>query len=586
MDQKRLLLFIAISVVIVTGFQVLFPSPPPAPHPAAVAASSPAAPDLSHPAPTGAVPGAEAEDAPPADAPRLAIDAPAVTGSLSLTGARLDDLRLRNYHETVDRNSPLVRLLERPGEPQPSYLQFGWSGADGVAVPDDKTVWKASAPALRDGTPVTLSWDNGHGLTFEIALAIDQHYLFSVTQTVRNTGHDPARVWPWQRVRRDYAPVTSGFGVLFEGMIGAVDGRLKEIGYPAAKSAAEKADGVAFTQGATGGWAGFDDKYWLTATIPDQQEAVTTTWNHTLHAGRDRYQISYVAADAETVPAGGAASAASRAFIGAKEVHLLDRYEKKDHIPLLSYAVDWGWFFFLTKPFFYALDFLNGIFGNFGIAILIFTVFVKLAFYPLAARAYQSMGKMRLLAPKIQAARERFKDDPVKQQQAMMEVYKQEGISPMAQAGGCLPLIIQIPVFFSLYKVILINIEMRHAPFVGWIRDLSATDPTNVFNLFGLLPFDPSALSPTLHLGIWPLILGATMYFQQKLNPPPPDPTQARIFQFMPIVFTFMMGRFPAGLVIYWSWNNTLTIAQQWYIQRNAKLTGPAGPPARAKAKA
>ena len=289
--------------------------------------------------------------------------------------------------------------------------------------------------------------------------------------------------------------------------------------------------------------------------------------------GRDHYQVSYQASAPQHVAPGADASFDSRLFVGAKEVHLLDRYETQLHIPLLSYAVDWGRFFFLTKPFFYAIDWFYSVTGNFGIAILIFTVLVKIAFYPLAAKSYQSMGKMRLLAPKIQAARERHKDDPAKQQAAMMEVYKQEGISPAAQAGGCLPMLIQIPVFFSLYKVILVTIEMRQAPFFGWIHDLSATDPTNVFNLFGLIPFNPELISPTLHLGIWPVLLGVTMFFQQKLNPPPPDPVQARMFQFMPIIFTFMMGRFPAGLVIYWTWNNLLTMAQQWYIQRNVTLT-------------
>ncbi len=579
MDQRRLLLFIAISVAIFALFQFVFPPPPRPAHPA----NTPVAANVSA-QPPQARPEGDSE-ALPTTGPRLAIEAPNLVGSMSLTGARLDDLRLRDFHETVDRNSPLVRLLERPDEKQPSYLQFGWLGPDGVKLPDDRTQWHASAGTLRAGEPVALTWDNGAGLSFRIDLAIDKQYLFNITQSVHNAGTAPVQLWPWQRVRRDYAPLTSGYGVLFEGLIGAVDNRIKEMGYPGTKSAAEKHDGTAFEQQDQGGWAGFTDKYWLTALIPDQQAQVKTSWAHTTHDGNDRYQISYVTASPQTVAPGGDASFGSRDFVGAKEVHLLDRYESRQHIPLLSYAVDWGWFFFLTKPFFYAIDFIYSLTGNFGVAILIFTVFVKLAFYPLAATSYRSMGKMRLLAPKIQAARERFKDDPARQQQAMMEVYKQEGVSPMAQAGGCLPLVIQIPVFFSLYKVILVTIEMRHAPFFGWIHDLSATDPTNVFNLFGLLPFDPSAISSTLHLGIWPLILGATMFFQQRLNPPPPDPTQARIFQFMPIVFTFMMGRFPAGLVIYWSWNNTLTIAQQWYIQRNAKLTGPATS-TRAKAKA
>ncbi len=251
-------------------------------------------------------------------------------------------------------------------------------------------------------------------------------------------------------------------------------------------------------------------------------------------------------------------------------MHLLDRYETDGHIPLLSYAVDWGWFYFLTKPFFYAIDFIYSIVGNFGVAILIFTLCVKGLFYPIAARSYRSMGKMRLLGPKITQVRERYKDEPAKLQSEMMAVYKSENVSPVS---GCAPMLLQIPVFFSLYKVILVTIEMRHAPFFGWIQDLSATDPTNIFNLFGLLPFNPGLISPYLHLGIWPLLMGASMFFMQKLNPPAPDPAQQKMLQFMPLIFMFTMGRFPAGLVIYWTWNNLLTMTQQWYIQRQAKLT-------------
>jgi YidC/Oxa1 family membrane protein insertase len=340
--------------------------------------------------------------------------------------------------------------------------------------------------------------------------------------------------------------------------------------YSSVKSAAAKHDGVGYEHVGAGGWAGFTDKYWLTAVIPAQDAAVRTSWNQWQDNGEQRYQVSYMAEQPEHVAPGGTASFASRVFVGAKEVHLLDAYETKDGIPLLSYAVDWGWFFFLTKPFYYAIDFIYSITGNFGVAILIFTLGVKILFYPIAARSYRQMGKMRLLGPKIQQVRERYKDDPAKLQTEMMTVYKAENVSPVS---GCAPMLLQIPVFFSLYKVILVTIEMRHAPFFGWIQDLSATDPTNVFNLFGLLPFDPSLLSPYLHLGIWPLIMGGTMYIQQKLNPPAPDPAQARMLQFMPLIFMFTMGRFPAGLVIYWSWNNALTFAQQWYIQRSAELS-------------
>jgi YidC/Oxa1 family membrane protein insertase len=340
--------------------------------------------------------------------------------------------------------------------------------------------------------------------------------------------------------------------------------------YSATKTAADKANSVAYTNTGAGGWAGFTDKYWLTAVVPDQAVAVHNEFKHWLDNGADRYEVNYLVNDAEKAAPGADATYDSRVFVGAKEVHLLDRYEAKSDIPLLSYAVDWGHFFFLTKPFFYAIDFLYSVVGNFGVAILLFTLIVKGLFYPIAARSYRSMGKMRLLGPKITEVREKYKDDPAKLQSEMMTVYKAEGVNPVS---GCAPMLLQIPVFFSLYKVILVTIEMRQAPFFGWIQDLSATDPTNVFNLFGLIPFDPSVISPMLHLGVWPVLMGASMFFMQKLNPPAPDPAQQRMMQFMPLIFVFSMGRFPAGLVIYWTWNNLLTMAQQWYIQRQAKLT-------------
>ncbi len=579
MDQKRLLIFVALSVAIIAVFQLIMPTPPrrPVMHQQAQSLQ-----DHTKDTPSNAV-GAPTHDPatpgtqpvavpPPRDQPRLRIDAQGVIGSIDLVGAQLDDLRLRNYHETVDKKSPLVRLLEPASDPQPSFVQFGWSAGGGVKVPDDSTLWTASGGLLSDTNPVALTWDNGAGLVFRIDLSVDKNFLFSVRQSVRNTTAGQVDVWPWQRVRRNYTPQTAGLN-LFEGLLGVMDLRTKEVGYAAAKKAGAGHDGVAYEHEGDGGWAGFCDKYWLSAIVPDQSVPVRSVWTHTEADGADRYQISYVTTQPLHAAAGADAGYDSRIFAGAKEVHLLDRYEEKLGIPMLSYAVDWGWFYLLTKPFFYAIDWLNDVTGNFGVAILIFTVLVKLAFYPLAAKSYRSMGKMRLLAPKVQAARERYKDDPAKQQTAMMEVYKAEGVSPAAQAGGCLPMVIQIPVFFSLYKVILVTIEMRHAPFFGWIHDLSATDPTNIFNGFGILPFDPSLISPYLHLGVWPVVLGLTMFFQQRLNPPAPDPAQQKMLQFMPLIFVFMMGRFPAGLVIYWCWNNTLTIAQQWYIQRGAQLT-------------
>jgi YidC/Oxa1 family membrane protein insertase len=575
MDRNRLILFIAISAAITFGFQILLPGRPHmAPQAQHASLTQPGMPGSSPLSKVLTPPGHQPTPVPPpANAPRVKIAAPRVQGSIDLVGARLDDLQLRDYHDTVSKTSPLVRILEPASDPEPSYIQLGWAAGDGVKIPDDTTLWTSNGGDLTPNHPVSLTWDNGQGLVFQIDYTVDANYLFNARQIVRNTGKTGVDIWPWQRVRRDYAPPAASYSVLFEGLIGVEDGHTHEFGYPKAKSTADKDAGTAYEHDGTGGWSGFTDKYWLTALVPDQSADMKSLWYYNHDDGHDHYQISYQQAAPQHVAPGADATFASRVFAGAKDVHLLDRYETRDHIPLLSYAVDWGWFFFITRPFFYAIDWIYGLTGNFGVAILIFTVIVKIAFFPLATRSYRSMGKMRLLGPKIAEVRARYKDDPARQQKEMMEVYKAEGISPMAQAGGCLPMLIQIPVFFSLYKVILVTIEMRHAPFFGWIQDLSAVDPTNVFNLFGLLPFNPELLSPTLHLGLWPCILGLTMFLQQKLNPPPPDPVQARMFQFMPLIFMFMLGRFPAGLVIYYAWNNTLTIGQQWYIQRGATLT-------------
>ncbi|MDE2576657.1 MAG: membrane protein insertase YidC, partial [Rhodospirillales bacterium] len=504
---------------------------------------------------------------------RVAINAPRVEGSISLLGARLDEVVLRNYRETIDPKSPLVRLLEPLGGAQPYFVQFGWSAPAGstVKLPDSTTLWSASAPALTATTPVTLSWDNGQGQIFHIILSVDENYMFSVQQRVENHGAAPVAVYPWSRISRDYTPEVLGTYILHEGMVGVLGDRLQEVKYATAKSDAAKNGGVAYTHTGAGGWAGITDKYWLAALVPDQKVATTTAFRYA-NVGGDSYQVYAVTQEPETIAPGAQAGLDSRVFAGAKEVHLLDHYETSLGITRFSYAVDWGWFFFITKPFFYAIDWLNKLIGNFGVAIMVFTVFVKLLFFPLANKSYRSMSKMKLLGPKITALREQYKDDTAKQQQAMMALYKAEKVNP---ASGCLPMVIQIPVFFSLYKVIYTTIEMRQAPFFGWIHDLSAIDPTNIFNAFGLLPFDPTVISPFLHLGAWPLIMGLTMFFQQKLNPPPPDPVQARMFQFMPVIFTFMLARFPAGLVIYWSWNNTLTIAQQWLIMRQTRLAKP-----------
>jgi YidC/Oxa1 family membrane protein insertase len=581
MDQQRLILAIAISIAILLGFQYLvaphLPHPPPPPP--AKLASNQTTPGKTA-TPSEGAPGTVAQTAPPAapkNVPRLKVASPRLSGSISLVGARIDDLILTDYRETLAPNSPDVRLLEPVSESQPYYAQYGWSPTPGsdIKVPDNDTLWTASSDTLSAGHPVTLSWDNGQGLTFQLLLSVDDDYMFSVQQSVKNTAGAAVTLYPWARIRRDYTPANEGYtsiyGGVSDGMLGVVDRTLHAMTYASAKSKAEKADGIAYDATPTGGWAGLTDKYWLTALAPDQSVATKVTFRYTKDDG-DHYQVGYLAEQPETLAQGASATLSWHTFAGAKVLSLLDRYEVAYHIPNFNKAVDFGWFYLLARPIFYCLDWLNGLLGNFGLAIIAFTTGVKLLFFPLANYSYRSMSKMKLLGPKMQALRERLKDDPAKLQSEMMAMYRAEKVNP---ASGCLPMLVQIPVFCSLYVVIFTTIEMRQAPFFGWIHDLSQPDPTNVFNAFGLLPFDPTVVSSYLHLGLWPLIMGLTMYLQQKLNPPPPDPMQARMFQFMPIIFTFMLARFPAGLVIYWTWNNLMSVAQQWLIMRRTRLARP-----------
>jgi YidC/Oxa1 family membrane protein insertase len=585
MDQKRLMLAIAVSIAILLGFQYLVapylphpPAPPPPAHVAAnQAASNQATPEKTAPSASSAIGGQTTQSAVPKNVPRLKIAAPQVRGSISLVGARIDDLILTDYRETLAPDSPQVRLLEPLSEPQPYYVQYGWTAAPGeqAKLPGNDTLWTASADTLSASHPVTLSWDNGQGLTFELQLAIDDNYMFSVRQAVKNGSGQPVSLFPWARIRRDYTPANEGYtsiyGGVSDGMSGVVDGTLHAMTYASAKSTAKKHDGIAYDATATGGWAGLTDKYWLTALAPDQSVPVKVAFRYIGEDG-DHYQADYLAQQPETIAPGAEVGLPWHTFAGAKVLNLLDRYQAEYHIPNFDKAVDFGWFSLLARPIFYCLDWLNSLLGNFGLAIIAFTTCVKALFFPLANYSYRSMSKMKLLGPKMTALRERLKDDPSKLQSEMMAMYRAEKVNP---ASGCLPMLVQIPVFCSLYVVIFTTIEMRQAPFFGWIHDLSQPDPTNVFNLFGLLPFDPTIISSYLHLGLWPLIMGGTMFLQQKMNPPPPDPVQARLFQFMPLIFTFMLARFPAGLVIYWTWNNLLSVAQQWLIMRRTRLARP-----------
>jgi YidC/Oxa1 family membrane protein insertase len=600
LDQKNLVIAIVLSIAIVLGFEFFYNLPRlerdkaqkaqeaakqatsevMTPTPAMPGATAtPAAPGSSPPtAPGMAAPAVAPTATPPAQQPRVKIDATHVTGSIRIAGARLDDLQLTKHRESTEPGSPPVTLLAAQGTANPYFAEFGWVAATpGIAVPNADTPWTPDRQTLTVQQPVTFSWDNGQGLRFERRVSIDDEYMFQITQRVVNTGASAVDLHPFGLVSRHGTPALAGFYILHEGPIGVLNGTLAEYSYDDLKKQ------KTIEKKATTGWFGLTDKYWLVALVPDAGKEKTTRFSHTGTNGSERYQVDYLE-PAITIAPGAAAEATNRFFAGAKEVRLLDRYASELGIDRFDFAVDWGWFRFLTKPIFIALDWFNQLLGNFGLAILALTVVIKLLFFPLANKSYRAMSKMKLLQPEMEKLREKYGADRQKMSQELMGLYKKHGANPMA---GCLPIVVQIPVFFALYKVLFVTIEMRHAPFYGWIRDLSAFDPTSLFNLFGLLPWSP----PEIYLlggtmGAWPLIMGATMFIQQKLNPQPPDPVQAKIFMLMPIFFTFLLATFPAGLVIYWAWNNVLSVAQQWVIMKRMG-TLPANPkpakPAKAK---
>ena len=500
-----------------------------------------------------------------AKSPRVPIATDSLQGSIALKGGRIDDLALVKFRETVDPKSPPIVLLSPSGSPDPFYAEFGWTNAAGanVKVPAADTVWtQASSGALRIDHPVTLTYDNGEGLEFRRTIAIDDKYLFTIKDEVVNKSEKAVSLFPFALISRHGTPKTLGYYILHEGLIGKFgDEGSKEVTYKTIE------DKKINTFNATNAWLGITDKYWAAVLLPKTDAHVIANFRADKLGTLETYQTDYLL-DARTIAPGATATADARLFAGAKEVRVVNDYEKKLELNHFDLLIDWGWFYFITKPLFFVIDYIYRLVGNFGVAILLVTVLIKGLFFPLANKSYASMAKMKAVQPQMAALKARYPDDKAKQQQELMALYKKEKINPLA---GCLPIAIQIPVFFSLYKVLFVTIEMRHAPFFGWIHDLSAPDPTNLFTLFGLIPFDPTVLpviGPFLHLGAWAIIMGITMWAQMKLNPTPPDPTQAMIFNWMPLIFTFMLATFPAGLVIYWAWNNSLSVAQQSIIMR------------------
>jgi YidC/Oxa1 family membrane protein insertase len=584
-DQKNMLLAIVLSAIVLIVWQLFFGLPgqqkPPQPQqqtqapvtpPGAPTPTTQPSPTTAQPAPgqgapaPGAVPGQPmTREAALAASPRIRIDTPRLAGSISLKGGRIDDLLLTQYRETVNPTSPPVILLSPSGAPMPFYAEFGWVAAAGnsMPLPNGETVWRQQGSGtLGVGRPVTLIHDNGKGLEFRRTISVDDKYMFTVRDEVVNKGSEPTTIYPYALVSRHGHPRLEGFYILHEGLIGVFgDQGLKEVGY----SEIEKQKQIPYK--ATNAWIGITDKYWAATLVPDNNAAIQARFSSGQIGTTKTYQTEYLL-DPVTIQPGATAAANARLFAGAKEVSIVDGYDQQLKLNKFDRLIDWGWFYFITKPMFLGMDWLFRYFGNFGVAILLITVIIKIFFFPLANKSYASMAKMKAVQPEMMAIRDRYADDKMKQQQAMMELYKKEKINPIA---GCLPILIQIPVFFALYKVLFVTIEMRHAPFFGWIKDLSAPDPTTIFNLFGLIPWNPEVtLGPTIGpffmIGIWPIVMGITMWAQMKLNPAPPDPTQKMIFDWMPLIFTFMLASFSAGLVIYWAWNNTLSVAQQSYI--------------------
>ncbi|MEM9147530.1 MAG: membrane protein insertase YidC [Pseudomonadota bacterium] len=576
-ETRNLVLAVALSMAVVIGWYAIFPPPePPAPDPAAQQQQTGADGEAvaTGQAGTGAESGpalALTRDAALAQLDRVIIETPAVTGSIALRGGRIDDIHLSRYRETLDPGADTVLLLNPTQGPDPYFVAYGWlrtaAGAPGE-LPGPSTEWRlADGELLTPSTPVRLEWDNGEGLIFSRTMAIDENYMFTVTQSVENTTDAPVALAPYGYIARRGEPETIGFFILHEGALGWFDDELSEVDYsdmldlPPNPLEGGLVQPIGVDQN---GWLGFTDKYWMTVLAPQPGQAFNAIYK-TIPGAQPEFRTE-MRLPVMSVEPGAAAEMTTNLFAGAKEVATIRDYQNSRSIQNFEDAVDWGWFYFLTKPFFSALAFFNGLVGNMGWAIILLTICVKAVLFPLAYKSYVSMSKMKALQPQMEKLKERCGDDRQKMQQEMMALYKKEKVNP---AAGCLPILLQIPIFFALYKVLFVTIEMRHAPFIGWIDDLSAPDPSSWMTLFGLFPWEIPAFLSILSIGVFPILMGVTMWLQQKLNPAPTDPTQQMIFAWLPWVFMFMLGQFAVGLVIYWTANNTLTIIQQYLIMRS-----------------
>ena len=594
-NNRNLILAMVLSAVVMLVWSIFFAPEPPPPAPEApqtaqtTGAAAPAAPGAAGQATSSPALEAAANADPSAKAARVKIESPSLAGSISLAGGRIDDLELTGYHDTLDPKSPYVRLLSPTAQAEllpegsavapggdlqtvvqkPYYAVYGWmpaAGTDPALVPGPATMWQVeSGTALAPGQPVTLRWDNGAGQIFRRIYELDDKFLFTITQTLENTGTAPFSAAPYGILARHGKPDTQNFFVLHEGVVGMTDGKLLELKYKdMPELAAVAGEGPAeLISVQENGWIGFTDKYWMTTLAPAPGQSFTAVVKYA--PGADIYQTE-TRMPVQTAAPGATVTTASYLFAGAKVWETINGYQETPGIDRFVDSIDWGWFYFLTKPIFRLLHWLHGMIGNMGWSIIALTFVLKLLVFPLARKSYVSMARMKELQPEMEAIKERTGDDRMKYQKEVMELYKREKVNP---AAGCLPVLLQIPIFFSLYKVIFVTIELRHAPWLGWIRDLSAPDPSSLWNLFGVLPWAGPGQGTFLHsvsLPILAIILGISMWMQQKLNPAPADPAQKMIFAWMPWIFMLMLGGFASGLVLYWITNNTITIMQQYTI--------------------
>ena len=487
---------------------------------------------------------------------RVSIENSNLSGSISLRGAIIDDIVLKNYRETLDKNSKPIVVLSPKKSDEGYFVESGWATTKSdIKVPDNNSIWQIKdGKKLTPTSPVTLEWNNREGVVFSKKIEVDNKYLFKVTETIRNEKNKTIELFHYSQITKSTKPNTENFYILHEGLIGVENKNLKEETY----STIEKEKK---TYAGKSGWFGITDKYWMSAIIPESGKSFKGEYSFA-----NSYKANFIISEPTIANPQKSTSATLKIFIGAKEVYPIDNYTEIEKIDRFDLSIDWGWFYFITKPLFFVIDYIFKIVGNFGVAIIILTLIVRIIFFPLANYSFKSMAKMKILQPEMLRIKELYKDDVKRTQQEMMALYKREKVNPLS---GCLPILIQIPIFFAVYKMLFVTLEMRHAPFFGWIKDLSAADPTTIFNLFGLIPWNPPSF---LMIGVWPILMGITMYFQMKLNPTPPDPIQAKIFAFFPLIMTVMLATFPSGLVVYWTVSNVLTMAQQYYIMRKTTV--------------